>query len=569
MSQSSGGARLLTKAFRSRRGDLVAVALFSAMANLLLLTGPLFMLQVYDRVLASGSVPTLIALVILVTALFLLYGIFELVRGRVLARVGLLVDGAVSGLAFRKALESPIRGRDNGGKPEPTRDVDTVRQFLSGGGPNFILDMPWIPVYVAVVALLHPLLGLAVVGGAVVLGVGAVLNDRASRRRQDVVTDARVRKNAISALGQRNAEVVAAMGMGGNLTRRWSERHEEMLVAQTGAGDLTGGITAWAKTFRLMLQSGILALGAYLAILQEITPGAMIAASIISARALGPVEQALSRWRSFLETRSAWRRLDEDLTEDVEVRTTLPRPASALEVSGLAIAPPGMEKPTLTDVNFRLEAGQSMAVVGPSAAGKTTLGRALAGVWPALEGEVRLDGATLDQWTPEALGRFVGYLPQDVELFDGTVAENVSRFDERCDDDQVIAAATAAGAHELITGLPEGYDTRIGPAGANLSAGQRQRVGLARALYGMPFLVILDEPDANLDTAGEEALRTAITGAKAAGSIVVIMAHRANAIAAADHVLVLAGGRQRAFGPPSEVLPRIVRKPGAAKRSAA
>ena len=383
------------------------------------------------------------------------------------------------------------------------------------------------------------------------------------------MTEARVRKHAINALGQRNAEVVAAMGMGGNLTRRWSERHEEMLVAQTGAGDLTGGITAWAKTFRLMLQSGILALGAYLAILQEITPGAMIAASIISARALGPVEQALSRWRSYLETRSAWRRLDEDLAAEVDVRTTLPRPVSTLEVVGLSIAPPGVEKPTLSDVNFRLEAGQSLAVVGPSAAGKTTLGRALARVWPPLEGEVRLDGATLDQWAPEMLGRFVGYLPQDVELFDGTVAENVSRFDEQCDDAQVIAAATAAGAHELITGLPDGYDTRIGPAGANLSAGQRQRIGLARALYGTPFLVILDEPDANLDTAGEEALRTAITGAKAAGSIVVIMAHRANAIAAADQVLVLAGGRQRAFGPPSEVLPRIVRKPGATKRSAA
>ncbi|WP_119462593.1 type I secretion system permease/ATPase [Rhodospirillaceae bacterium SYSU D60014] len=557
---------VVAAALRSCRGAFLGIGLFSGMINILMLTGPLFMLQVYDRVLASRSVPTLVVLLGLVAVLYAFQGALDFIRSRLLLRIGNRLDRWLSDLVFDASTTMALRGRKGGDGQQPVRDLDQLRQFLGGQGPVAIFDMPWMPLYLVIVFLFHTWLGILSVIGVFVLCTFALLTEFATRGPTKIAVEKGAARNALTEAARRNIEVVTALGMTPAMKQRWVAAHGAFLDSGRSASDAAGGLTAASKTFRLLLQSLTLAAGAYLAIQQEISAGAMIAVSIISSRALAPIELAIANWKGFVSARQSYRRLGDlaaALLRD-EDRLVLPPPTSRLEVENLAVAPPGQQRPTLTGVIFSLAAGEAVGVIGPSGSGKSTLARALVGAWPGSKGGVRLDGAALDQWAPHELGRHIGYLPQDIELFDGTVAENIARFRPDWTSEEVVAAATYAGAHDLIVRLPEGYGTRLGDGGIALSAGQRQRIALSRALYGDPFLIVLDEPNSNLDAEGDAALTGAIRAARERGRIVVVIAHRPSALVAVDRVLVLADGRQQSFGPKEEVLGRVLKHPVAA-----
>ncbi|MGV1908194.1 type I secretion system permease/ATPase [Agrobacterium cavarae] len=547
---------LVAAALRQTRAAFVSVAALSAVTNILMLTGPLFMMQVYDRVLASRSVPTLVALSVLAIGLYFFLGVLELIRARILARIGQRIEEQLGGPTFDAVMVLPLRMSKKEAISQPVRDLEQVRHFMSGPGPIAICDMPWLPLYIAILFLFHPYLGWLAIGGAVILiamtlSSEAVLRDPSRRMAQL----AGARSEFLEA-ARRNAEALYAMGMRGTYSSRWHEANARYIEEQRQTGDATAGFSTASKIFRLGLQSAVLALAAWLAIKQLVSPGAMIAASILTSRALAPIEQAIGQWRGFVNARQAKGRLYK-LLEQFRAdrnRMPLPKPQHSLAVTGLAVVAPGTQTPIVREATFELRAGQGVGIIGPSGSGKSTLARALVGIWPPARGAIRLDGAEIDQWDPEALGQSIGYLPQAVELFDGTIAENISRFSRSASSDDTIHAAKLAGAHELILSMPDGYDTRIGANGAILSAGQRQRVGLARALFQQPFLIVLDEPNANLDADGETALTNAIMRIREAGSIVVIIAHRPSALAAVDHVLVLAQGAMVSFGPRDEVL---------------
>ncbi|MCV0397448.1 MAG: type I secretion system permease/ATPase [Rhizobiaceae bacterium] len=554
---------LVKAAIRETRAAFSGVALLSGVSNLLMLTGPLFMLQVYDRVLTSRSVPTLVALALLVALLYLFLGVIELIRARVLNRIGQRFEEQLGEVAFHAVLSLPLKTVGSDAAYAPRRDLDHLRQFMSGTGPVAICDIPWLPIYLAVVFMLHPWLGWLGLAGAVVLIVLTLVNEarlRAPLRRLAQMVAAR---GELVEAARRNAESLRAMGMYGAFAERWRETNEDYLAEQCTSGDMSGGMTAATKVLRLGLQSAILGLGAYLAIFQQITPGAMIAAAIITARALNPIELAIGQWRGFVNARQAKARLEdilERLRRDAEPME-LPRPEKSVSVQALTVGSPGARNPFVKEASFRLEAGQGLGIIGPSGSGKSTLARALVGIWPPTRGTIRLDGAEIDQWSPEVLGPAIGYLPQGVELFDATIAENISRLRKGADPGATIAAAKLAGVHDMILQMPDGYDTRIGAAGSILSAGQRQRIGLARALFGNPFLVVLDEPNASLDHEGEVALTQAVAAARRAGSIVILIAHRSQALAAVDQVLVMNEGRQVAFGPRDEILRKMTVRP--------
>ncbi len=549
----------LSIAFRSCRGALASVGLFSCVINLLMLTGPLFMLQVYDRVLASGSVPTLVLLALLASGLFVFLGLFEALRSRITARMAKRVDEQVHAPLFTAVIEHSVRATPNM-RAQPLRDLDTMRQFLSGPTPGTLFDLPWTPIFLAIIFLLHPYLGYFALGGAVLLAILALLNDLLTRGPVRRAGESSTQSHRLAEESRRNASVIQAMGMGAAMQERWHGIHARALHDQTQASDRNSAFTATAKALRLLMQSAILALGAYLAIHQEITAGTIIASSIIMARALAPIEQGISHWRGFLQFRVANQRLKLVLAE-IEQRMAkmdLPAPKGRLSAEKLCVAAPGEAGLLLKDINFNLEPGQALGVIGPSGAGKSTLARALANVWRPASGTIAMDGAPFDQWDTGTLGRAVGYLPQDVELFEGTVDENIARFDPARDAKAVIHAARLAGVHDLILRLPDGYKTLIGEAGAKLSAGQRQRIGLARALYGSPALIILDEPNSNLDSVGEAALSHALLSEKKRGAAIVVIAHRPSAIAAMDALLYLSEGRQLLSGPKDEVLRKVV-----------
>lgn len=553
-----------SEALTSCRSAFLAVALFSAVVNVLMLTGSMYMLQVYDRVLPSRSVPTLIALSLIVAALFILLGVFDWLRQRILSRIGVELDRKLGGPVIGAILAGQLRGAAIG--TQPSRDLDSVRGFLSGLGPTALFDLPWMPLYGALCFALHPYLGWTLVAGGAVLVMLALLTEFLSRRPSaDVARSAGERSTLIEA-ARRNAEAVAALGMGqriGSLFERTNDRH---VAASLGASDITNGLGGVSKVIRFMLQSAMLGVGAWLVMHDQASSGVMIASSVLSSRALAPIELAIGSWRPFIGARQAWSRLQTVLTEKPSAPTIAPeRPTQRVTLEHVSVAPPGSQTPTAKDVGFTLQAGQGLAVIGPSASGKSTLARALVGVWPVLRGSLRLDGATLDQWPEEQRGAIIGYMPQDVQLFAGTVAENIARFDPAMTDDAVRGAAKAAGAYELILGLPKGFETPIGEAGGILSGGQRQRIALARALYGDPFLVVLDEPNASLDADGDAALTSAIAGVRARGGIVVVIAHRPSALAGIDLVLIMADGQVQAFGPKEEVL----RKSLAARTGAA
>ncbi|MGN7123019.1 type I secretion system permease/ATPase [Methylorubrum thiocyanatum] len=539
----------------------VGVAVMSGLVNILYLTGSFFMLEVYDRVIPSRSVPTLIGLAALALALYAFQGVLETIRGRILGRIGAALDEALSGRVFDLVVRAPLKGANQGDGLLPLRDLDQIRAFLSGSGPSAFFDLPWMPVYLLICFLFHPLIGVAALVGMAILAAITVLTDRASKGPTREATGHGMRRNALAESGRRNAEVLAAMGMQERLAARWALANREYMDAHQAVSDAGSGFGAGSKVFRMALQSGVLALGAWLVIHNEASAGIIIASSILVSRALAPAELTIANWKGFVAARQSWHRLSELLARmpQGERPHALPAPAETITVEAASIAPPGTPRLVVQDVSFGLRAGQGLGIIGPSASGKSSLVRALVGVWPPVRGKVRFDGAALDQWSSGDLGPHIGFLPQEVELFAGTVAENIARFEPGAPSEAVIAAAKAGGVHELILRLPDGYDTRIGEGGSGLSAGQRQRVGLARALYREPFLVVLDEPNANLDSEGENALTQAILGVRQRGGICVVVAHRPSALAALDLILMMADGRAQAFGPKDEILKRVLR----------
>ena len=558
----------LAAALGACRRAFLAIALFSGMSNLLMLSGALFMLEIYDRVLPSRSVPTLVALLILVAGLYAAQGVIDMIRSRILVRIGHSLDEAMSMRIYDAVVRLPLKIGAKGDGAQPIRDLDAVRGFLSGIGPIAFFDLPWMPVYLAICFLFHSYIGLTALAGAVLLITLTIVTEVQTRRPTRSATRFAVARNALMEASRRNAEAITAMGMVGRISKRWNELNRNYVASSGRASDVGGGLGAMSKVLRLLLQSAILAVGAWLVINQQSTPGIIIAGSILGARALAPVDLAIANWRVFVGARQSWQRLAKLLGHLPPQAAPMPLkpPSRTLVVQNAAVAPPGQQKIVCQDVNFTVAAGKALGVIGPTASGKSSLARMLVGVWALGRGTVRLDGATLDQWSPEALGRHIGYVPQDVELFNGTVAQNISRFDDPPDPDAVIAAAQAAGVHDLIINLPDGYETVIGEQGGALSAGQAQRIALARALYRDPFLVVLDEPNSNLDAEGDEALTRAILGLRARGAVTVVVAHRPSAIAGVDYILIMGKGRQQQFGPKEEILTRVA-PPSAAPRA--
>lgn len=539
---------------------VVAIALISGVVNVLALTSPLFMLQVYDRVLSSGSVETLVGLAILATGMFVVQAGLDIIRGRVLLRIGELFDNRLSERVHGAVLRLPLLMKSPGDGMQPLRDMDNVRGFLAGQGPTAFFDLPFMPLYLSICFMFHFWIGMtALVGAMVVIALTMLANVFSRSPIRDVMMH-NMRRNGLLEAARRNAEIIRAMGMGERVASQWSDANRAYLDANRAAGDVSGVFGSLSRMFRIMLQSALLAVGAYLVIRQEVSGGVMIASSIMMGRALAPLDLVIASWKPLLMARQSWARLQDLLMKipaDNPV-TQLPAPVRELRAEALVIVPPGEKKPTVTGIHFTLRAGSALGVIGASGSGKSTLARVLVNAWAPVSGKVRLDGASLDQWNPQRLGRHIGYLPQDVALFDGTIAENISRFDEDADPVELVAAAQAAGAHALILLFENGYETRVGEGGSALSAGQRQRIGLARALYRDPFIVVLDEPNANLDAEGEAAVVSAIGSVRQRGGIAVVVAHRPSAMAAVDVVLVMEGGRQKAFGERDEVLSKVL-----------
>lgn len=561
MATSKGRNADPAAALRDCRAAFIGVGIASALVNLLYLTGSFFMLEVYDRILPSRSIPSLIALSLLALLLYAFQGAFELIRGRMLVRIAGALDESLNGRIYRAIVKAPLKLRMQGDGLQALRDFDQVRSFLSGVGPAALFDLPWLPFYIAICFLFHPVIGLIAIIGGLILTLLTYLTNRGTQAPAKKASEAGGLRNAFAQASQRNAEVVHAMGMSARLTALWERRNTEFRDENRRTSDIGNGYGALSKVFRMALQSGVLAAGAVLVIRGEASPGIIIAGSILTARALAPVELAIGNWRGLVAARQSWQRLKELLKAlpEADAPLQLPDPRERLTVEGLASGPPAAQRLIVSDVNFTVRAGGAVGVIGPSASGKSSLARAILGIWPAYRGSVRLDGAALDQWDSDALGKHVGYLPQDVELFAGTIAQNICRFAEDATSEAIVAAAKAARVNDLILRLPNGYDTEIGDGGMTLSAGQRQRVALARALYGDPFLVVLDEPNSNLDAEGEQALSEAIMSVRSRGGIVIVVAHRPSALASVDLVLMMNEGRMQAFGPKEQVLGQVLR----------
>jgi ATP-binding cassette subfamily C protein len=543
----------LTKGFRS-----IFIFLFgmSGVINLLALTGAFYMLQIYDRALGSGSIQTLLALSALAIGLYFFQGLFDVLRSQILVRIGARLDRRIAPMAHKVAIDMPRFGFSTAEALVRGRDVDTVRGFLGSQGPVALFDLPWMPIFLIFVYSLHPLLGALTLGGAFVLTLLTLATELMTRRLSSATHQAAITRNAIADSNARNADVLKAMGFAQRAVARFNAANDDHLELHTRTNDISGTFGALSRVLRMILQSAVLGLGAYLTIRGELSAGAIIAASVASARALAPIDLAIGNWKHVVAARTAFGRLKETVVAlaSADEPMELPAPMSSLKVEGITVAVPGSGRVLLSDVAFELKAGQAVGVIGPSGGGKTTLVRALTGIWPVLRGSVRLDHAELTQWDDEALGQYVGYLPQDVALMDATIEENISRFASTPDPEAVVAAAKAAGVHEMIVRLPDGYRTQLGPQGTALSGGQRQRLGLARALYGDPFVVVLDEPNSNLDGEGEAALSAAITAIRARGGIAIVIAHRPSALAAVDMVAVVQNGRMTAFGPKDEII---------------
>ena len=556
-SKSRGRVRTTpADAIREFRGIALFLFALSGVINLLALTGAFYMLQIYDRTLASQSVPTLMALSLLAIGLYLFQGVLDVIRSQILVRMGARVDLQLAPLAHKVTIDMPRFGFSTTEAMERGRDVDTLRQFLGGQGPIALFDLPWMPIYLIFCYLLHPWLGIAVFGGALVLAALTLLTEVLTRQLAQSTHQAALARQTMADSHARNAEVIRAMGFGGRAVERFTVANAEHIRLQTNTNDIAGTLTGISKVLRMILQSAVLGLGAYLTIKGELSAGAIIAASVASARALAPVDQAIAQWKNVVAARRSYRRLGDTLSaiEDTTELVDLPAPRHNLKVEKVTVATPANGAVVLSDVSFEVPAGQAVGLIGPTGGGKSTLARAVTGVWPLVRGSVRLDNAELQQWSPDALGQHIGYLPQEVALLEGTIAQNICRFDASPDSGRILAAAKSAGVHDMIVRLAAGYQTELGPNGTMLSSGQRQRIGLARALYGDPFLVVLDEPNSNLDAEGEAALTEAIRNVRHRGGIAIVIAHRPSALAAVDLIGIVQGGRMTAFGAKDDVL---------------
>lgn len=555
------GLAELRAARRESNGLFLAVFLFSIVVNVLLLTGPLYMLQVYDRVLGSRSEPTLFALSALVIFLFFVMGVLDHVRGRVMARVGAAFQARLDRRVFEAALKRAQVAPSDPAATAAQRDLEAVQRLLSSPVLLAVFDIPWTPLFLGAIFIFHPMMGWLSIAGGAVLIVVTVLNQRLTKMPLNRANNATIVAERMSDNLKAEAEVVQALGMQQAGFDRWQRARSVALTSSIEAADLGGSFSTLTKTFRQFLQSAMLGLAAWLVLRQELSPGAMIAGSILMGRALQPIEMAVGQWALVQRAQEGWTRLAELFTRvPVEPpRTQLPRPRAVLDVQNLTVVPPGESYATLRMISFRLEPGQALGVIGPSGSGKSTLARALIGGWRPAGGKVRLDGAALDQYDPDVLGSYVGYLPQRVTLFEGTIAENIARLQGNPDGLKVVEAAKRAAAHDMIVRLPEGYDTRVSALGGRLSGGQIQRIGLARAMYGDPVIMVLDEPNSNLDNEGSLALNDAIRAMKAAGCAILIMAHRPAAIQECDLLMVMEDGTRRAFGPRDQVLRDMVK----------
>lgn len=538
-----------------------ALAIFSGVINLLVLVPSLYMMQVYDRVLTSRNETTLIMLTVIAMGLFLLSALTEWLRGQVMIRMSAGLDEQLAGRLYDATFARTLRSHE-GNPAQVFTDLTQLRQFLTGQGLLAMLDAPWLPVFMVVAFLFHPWFGfLSLVVALVLIGL-ALWGELATRpllmQANGYSTKAATYVNSTL----QNADVIQAMGLLPALRQRWYSLQQNMIATQAEASDRGARITAMTRFVRVAAQSLSLGLGALLVLEGQISAGMMIALSLLLGRALAPVELAIASWKQFVGARQAYQRLTTLLHEEPArvAPLPLPPPTGALAVEALEVGPPGALEPVLRGVQFNLAAGEVLAVIGPSASGKSSLARAMVGIWQPSTGSVRLDGAPLDQWAPEALGPYLGYLPQDIELFDGSVAENIARFGDLAAE-PIIEAARHAGIHDMVLRFPNGYDTRLGPGGLGLSGGQKQRIGLARALYGNPKLIVLDEPNSNLDEAGELALMQALKTLKAAGSTVVMVTHRPSVLGVVDKILVLNGGRQQLFGPKDQVLKAVLPAP--------
>ncbi len=555
------GLQELRAARRESGGLILSVFLFSVVVNILMLTGPLYMLQVYDRVLGSQSEATLVALSVLVVFLFLMMGILDHVRGRVMARIGARFQDKLDRRTFEAAMKRSQVLPGDQMAAAAQRDLESVQRLWASPVLLAVFDIPWTPLFVAAIFIFHAWMGwLAILGGVILVAL-TVLNQRMTKVPMNRANNATIAAERISDTLKAEAEVVQALGMQSAGFDRWQRARGAALAESISAADLGGSFSTFTKTFRLFLQSAMLGLGAYLVLQGELSAGAMIAGSILMGRALAPIEMAVGQWAVVQRAQEGWNRLAELYTRMPKepARTQLPRPKALLEAQNLTVVPPGENQAVLRMVNFRLEPGQALGVIGPSGSGKSTLARALIGAWKPAGGKVRLDGASLDQYDPDVLGSYVGYLPQRVTLFEGTIAENIARLQGNPDGQKVVEAAQKAAAHDMIVKLPEGYDTRVSALGGRLSGGQIQRIGLARAMYGDPVILVLDEPNSNLDNEGSMALNIAIRSMKEAGNAILIMAHRPAAIQECDLLLVMEDGTRRAFGPRDQVLREMVK----------
>jgi len=540
----------LKAAYRKFRATFVTTLIFSFFLNLLMFVGPLYMLQIYDRVLSSRNEMTLVMITVIAIALLVSYGLLEFTRSRLLVRAGMQFDEVIANPVFHRVVKQQT-ARPGGNAQVALNDIDKVREFMTGQGILAFFDAPWVPLFLALCFAFHPWLGLVATIGAVIIFALAITNEFMTRNALQDAGKASQEANHFVTTTMQNAEVIRALGMEKQLTKRWLNQHDDMLAHQAKASDRAGSIMASSKFIRMSLQVAILGTGAYLAIQQLISPGIMIAASIVMGRALAPVEQAVGQWKQFVSARSSHKRLKQlfDNVVEQEERTELPEPKGNLVVEQLFATVPGTRDTLLKGVNFSVNQGEVLAVIGPSGSGKTSLVRHLVGAMAPVSGAVRLDGTEMHHWDPEQVGRYIGYLPQDVKLFGGTVAENISRFEDEPEDADIVAAATLAGAHDMVQKLGNGYETNVGDGGMFLSGGQRQRVGLARAVYRYPSLVILDEPNSNLDSAGEKALVSCLQELKEMGKTVVLVTHKTNLLALTDKTLMLMNGTVEKFGP--------------------
>jgi len=560
----------LQAALKACKGSFISVGIFSLFVNALMLVPTFYMLQVYGRVVTSGSISTLVMLTIIMTVLVITMGSLEWVRSRIMVRVSTKLDVLLSRDVYKASFKRSLESGGMDASAQSLNDLTGLRQFLTGNGLFAFFDAPWLPIYIAVMFLFHPWYGWVAIGSALVLLFLAYMNEKMTGKALGQANKENIAATLYTTKNLRNAEVIESMGMLNTLMHRWGMRQKNVLILQSQASDKGGIVSAVSKTFRMLIQSLILGLGAYLAVNHEISPGLVIAGSVLLGRALAPIDLIIGSWKGFIAARSQYDRLNDTLDKlhAEPERMALPAPQGHVLVENLIVCPPGSKTPILRGISFGVPAGSVVGIIGPSASGKSTLARALMGVWAPQNGVVRLDGADISNWDKDQLGPYMGYLPQDIELFEGTISENISRFTD-VDPEKVVRAAKTAGVHEMILLLPDGYDTVIGSEGVNLSGGQRQRVGLARAIYGSPRLILLDEPNSNLDEVGERALASAIQELKLTGATIFVITHRTTILSQLDRLLVMNAGGVSMYGPRDQVMEELNKQQLAAQQKAA